>query len=87
MFYVLSLGFLIGLRHALEADHVAAVASLTHRTTSIKEGMRLGATWGLGHTATLFLFGSVALAMDHMVPERVAGCKSSNECGPKLEFG
>lgn len=29
MFYVLSLGFLIGLRHALEADHVAAVASLT----------------------------------------------------------
>jgi high-affinity nickel permease len=73
MFYVLSLGFLIGLRHALEADHVAAVASLTHRTTSIKEGMKLGATWGLGHTVTLFLFGSVVLAMDNIVPERVAG--------------
>lgn len=36
MFFVLSLGFRIGLRHALEADYVAAVASLTHRTTSLQ---------------------------------------------------
>jgi high-affinity nickel permease len=39
----LSLGFLIGLKHALEADHVAAVASLAWKTTSVREGQ----LWGL----------------------------------------
>jgi ABC-type nickel/cobalt efflux system permease component RcnA len=72
MFTVLSLGFLIGLRHALEPDHVFAVASLIYRTSSLKEGMKLGTTWGLGHTVILFLFGSLVLMMGNKVPDRVA---------------
>jgi ABC-type nickel/cobalt efflux system permease component RcnA len=70
--YILSLGFLIGLKHALEADHVAAVASLASKATSIREGFLLGATWGLGHTVTLFVFGSAVLVVDTLIPEQVA---------------
>ncbi len=70
--HILLLGFLAGLKHALEADHVAAVASLASNTTSVREGLALGATWGLGHTIALFVFGSVVLMIDTMVPERLA---------------
>ena len=47
---LLLIGLLIGMRHALEADHVAAVASLTSRSESLSGAMRQGAAWGLGHT-------------------------------------
>jgi len=69
---LLSLGFLIGMRHALESDHIAAVASLATRSRSIDETLRQGAAWGVGHTLTLFLFGSVVLLMDSVIPADVA---------------
>lgn len=68
----LFLGFLIGLKHALEADHVAAVASLASKANSVREGLWLGATWGLGHTIALFVFGSAVLMIDTMIPEQLA---------------
>jgi len=72
MLSVLILGFLLGMRHAIEADHVAAVASMTTRTKSLREAMRLGATWGLGHTLTLFLFGSIVIFSDSVIPDTMA---------------
>lgn len=39
---------------------------------SVREGLRLGATWGLGHTITLFFFGSAVLVVDTLIPERLA---------------
>jgi ABC-type nickel/cobalt efflux system permease component RcnA len=68
----LLLGFLIGLKHALEADHVAAVASLAWKTTSAREGLTLGATWGLGHTITLFVFSSIVLILDTVISAQLA---------------
>ena len=68
----LLLGFLIGLKHALEADHVAAVASLASKTTSVREGLTLGASWGLGHTITLFIFSSIVLILDTVVSAQLA---------------
>ena len=68
----LLLGFLIGLKHALEVDHVAAVASLASKTTSIREGLTLGASWGLGHTITLFIFSSIVLILDAVVSAQLA---------------
>ncbi len=72
MFSILFLGFLIGMRHALEADHVAAVASLVTKNSSLTNSIKQGTVWGLGHTVTLFLFGSIVIVMDSMVPERIA---------------
>ncbi len=72
MFSVLLLGLLFGMKHALEADHVAAVASLATRSRSVGETVRLGMAWGLGHTVTLFVIGSAVLLFDIMMPQRLA---------------
>lgn len=69
---LLILGFIIGMKHALEADHVAAVAALTTNSSSVKHAVKQGAVWGLGHTITLFVFGSVVIWMDTVVPENLA---------------
>ena len=65
-------GFLLGMRHAVEADHVAALASLSTRPTSWVHAVRIGAVWGLGHTLTLFIVGTIVLLADTVVPERIA---------------
>ena len=72
MIEILLMGFLLGMRHAMESDHVAAVASLVTRSPSMRESIRLGSVWGLGHTLTLFVFGSMVMLLDRMVPERMA---------------
>lgn len=71
MISILLLGFLLGMRHAIEADHIAAIASLSTRVNSVWQGMRQGAAWGLGHTLTLFLFGSIVLFVANIVPEKI----------------
>jgi len=72
MMEILLMGFLLVMRHALESDHVAAVASLVTRSPSARESIRLGSMWGLGHTITLFVFGAAVMLLGHMIPERMA---------------
>jgi len=72
MIEILLMGFLLGMRHALESDHVAAVASLVTKSPSMRESIRMGSMWGLGHTVTLFVFGSAVMLLDQMIPERMA---------------
>ena len=52
---VLALGLLLGMRHATEADHLAAVASLASGERSLKAGVFHGMAWGLGHTLVLLI--------------------------------
>ncbi len=66
---ILFLGFLIGMRHALETDHVAAVAVLATRARSVRQALPLGLMWGLGHTLTLFVFGIAILLLGNQVPD------------------
>jgi len=70
---ILLMGFLVGLRHALEADHVAAVAVLTTRARSLSEAVPIGVMWGLGHTLTLFVFAGLVMASGSVIPGDVAG--------------
>jgi ABC-type nickel/cobalt efflux system permease component RcnA len=72
MFAVLGLGFLLGMQHALEADHIAAVSSIAARRSDVGDIVRHGLTWGLGHTLTLFVFAGVALLLGHAIPEGLA---------------
>jgi ABC-type nickel/cobalt efflux system permease component RcnA len=72
LFTVTVLGFFLGMTHALEADHLAAVASLSTRAKSVSDGVRMGVAWGVGHTLTLFLFGSIVLVLHEVVPENLA---------------
>ncbi len=71
MISILFFGFLLGMRHAVEADHIAAVASLATKTTSARQGVRQGMAWGLGHTLTLFLFGSLVLFAVNIIPDKI----------------
>jgi len=71
MIEILFIGFLLGMRHAIELDHTAAVASLVARSTDISESIHLGSAWGVGHTITLFIFGSVVMLLDNMIPEKI----------------
>ena len=69
MIGVLLLGLLVGMKHALEADHVAAVATLATRSASVSERVKLASMWGAGHAGTLFLLGGTVLALGLSLPE------------------
>ncbi len=72
MFGILGLGFLLGMQHALEADHIAAVSSIAARRSHISDIVKHGLTWGLGHTLTLFAFAGAALLLGHAIPGTIA---------------
>jgi ABC-type nickel/cobalt efflux system permease component RcnA len=69
---VLLVSLLLGIRHALEADHLAAVASLATRSRSVRSTVIQGVTWGLGHTITLLVVGGACLLLRATIPDRVA---------------
>jgi len=69
----LILGFLIGISHALEADHLAAVGALASSgNSSPKKLVFLGASWGMGHTTTLFLLSAIVLVFGYVLSARLA---------------
>ena len=72
MFGILGLGFLVGMQHALEADHIAAVSSIAARRRHVADIVKHGLTWGLGHTLTLFVFAGAAILLGRAIPESVA---------------
>ena len=63
MIAALFLGFLVGMQHAMEADHVAAVTSIVSRETGARRIIRHGVVWGLGHAATLMLFAGAVVVL------------------------
>ncbi len=69
---ILLLGLLLGMQHALEADHVAAVSSLCTGTRSVRRIATHGAVWGLGHSLTLFIFAGAAVFLDLRFGETLA---------------
>lgn len=78
---LLLLGLITGLRHSMEADHIAAVSTIVaagERQKRLRRAPLLGALWGLGHTASLFAAGLVVLLLAVSIPEKVSGT---------LEFG
>jgi len=72
MLGILGLGLLLGMQHALEADHIAAVSSIAARRSDVADIVKHGLTWGLGHTVTLFAFAGVAIVLGHAIPETLS---------------
>jgi hypothetical protein len=75
---IMLVGLLTGLRHSMEADHVAAVSTIVAGSKKFRRAPLLGAMWGLGHTAALFAAGLVVLLLAVNIPSEVSS---------KLEFG
>lgn len=68
----LGLGFALGLRHALDPDHLAAVSTIVSESRSIRRSSLVGASWGLGHTAALFIAGIAVIGLKLSISPRAA---------------
>lgn len=75
---ILGLGFLLGTRHALDADHLAAVSTILSRQPNLHTSGWIGLCWGLGHTLTLLLVGVGVIVLKVTIP---------NWLGHALEVG
>jgi high-affinity nickel permease len=67
----LSLGLLVGARHAFEPDHLAAVSTLVTSSRGARSAALLGMLWGLGHTIALLAVGVALVAIDGALPAHV----------------
>lgn len=54
---ILVIGLVAGLRHALDADHIAAVSTIVSERKSLLASILVGGVWGIGHTASLLVAG------------------------------
>ena len=60
-------GFLLGMRHATDADHVIAVTTMLSRSGRFLDSTLIGGLWGLGHTVTVLLVGMLIIAFNLVV--------------------
>ena len=68
---VVGIGFLLGMRHATDPDHVIAVSTIVSRQGSIRHAGLIGALWGLGHTITILFVGAAIILFNLAIPTRV----------------
>lgn len=72
VFFTLILGFILGIKHAFEADHIIAISTIvTEQKNPIKAAL-VGTFWGLGHTTTLFIIGVLVLLLKLSIPENIS---------------
>ncbi|HEV2387784.1 MAG TPA: hypothetical protein VGS20_11080 [Candidatus Acidoferrales bacterium] len=71
LFLIVGIGFLLGMRHATDPDHVIAVTTIVARQRSYRHAMFVGAIWGVGHTATIFGVGSAIILFGVVIPPRI----------------
>lgn len=67
----LLLGVLLGMRHAADADHVVAVTTIVTRQGRLRDALRIGALWGIGHTVTILLVGGGIILLHVVIPPRL----------------
>src|SRR2546421_595984 len=68
---VIALGFLLGMRHATDADHVIAISTIITRQRRLRAGILIGALWGVGHTLTIAVIGGAIILFRVVIPPGV----------------
>jgi hypothetical protein len=68
---ILTIGFLLGMRHATDPDHVIAVSTIVSRERSIPKAALIGILWGCGHTVTIVAVGAAIILFGMAIPVRV----------------
>ena len=68
---IVVVGFLLGMLHATDADHVIAISTIVSRQGSLKSAASIGALWGVGHTLTVFLVGGAIIVFSLVIPPGV----------------
>jgi hypothetical protein len=69
--FFLFLGFFLGMRHATDADHVVAIATIVSRERSVAGSALIGAAWGVGHTITVMAVGVAIIVFGIVIPPRL----------------
>ena len=72
LFTILSMSFLLGIKHAIEPDHMIAVSTIASQTKSLWRSTLAGVFWGIGHTVTLLIVGLILIVVKGQIP--VIGC-------------
>jgi high-affinity nickel-transport protein len=67
----LFLGFFLGMRHATDADHVVAIATIVSREHSMAGSALIGAAWGVGHTVTVLAVGAAIIVFGVVIPPKL----------------
>lgn len=70
LFPILALGFLLGIRHAIEPDHVIAVSTIASQSRKLWRSSLAGVFWGMGHSVTLFIVCMILILMKGEIPEK-----------------
>ena len=68
----LGFGFILGMKHALDADHLVAMSTILSRQASLWRSSIVGAYWGLGHTASLLVASLVVVGFRQSISEQTA---------------
>ena len=68
---LLFLGFFLGMRHATDADHVVAIATIVSRQRTLRGSALIGGAWGVGHTLTILAVGGAIILFGVVIPTRV----------------
>jgi hypothetical protein len=68
---LLLLGFFLGMRHATDADHVVAIATIVARQRTLRGSALIGAVWGVGHTITIMAVGGAIILFGVVIPPRL----------------
>ncbi|MCI0609061.1 MAG: sulfite exporter TauE/SafE family protein [Anaerolineae bacterium] len=69
---ILVLGFALGIKHALDADHVVAVSTIVSQYRNPLKATVVGIFWGIGHTTTLLLVGIAVIGFKLVIPDQLA---------------
>jgi high-affinity nickel permease len=68
---ILAVGFFLGMRHATDPDHVVAVTTIVSRQRNLFKAALTGIFWGIGHTLTIFVVGSLIILFNVVIPPRI----------------
>lgn len=68
---VIALGFLLGMRHATDPDHVIAITTIISRCRKVSYAVLIGAFWGVGHTLTILLVGTGIILFGWVIPAHI----------------
>lgn len=68
----LTLGFVLGMRHATDADHVAAISTIVTDGRGMRRAAQIGSAWGVGHSLSVLAVGGALVLFRVPMPARVA---------------
>ena len=71
LFSIIGVGFFLGMRHATDADHILAVTTIASRERTVWHAALIGAAWGVGHTLTVMIVGSLIVGFGLVISPRL----------------